>query len=199
LTGNAIARQKGRAAYLVFDETIRRTMEKAFDVTYAVFAGMEKLKDLDGQLKGLKEAGNPNVFVAGSLEKLARKTGMNPATLKATVDEYNAFCVKGHDDDFAKDPKFLRPLKEPKFYAFRNFPSAYGTFGGIKVNEKMEVLTKDQSVIPGLYAAGNDANTIFGDPPDYNWKVSGSGYGYALSSGRIAGESALEYRGRQGR
>ncbi len=195
-TGGVVARQKGLEAYLIFDESIRRKMETAFDNTYPVFPGMDKLRDLDGQIKMLKDAGNQNVFVADSVEELAKEMGMNPATLKATVDEYNTFCVKGHDDSFAKDPKLLRPLKEPKFYSFRIIPSAYGTFGGVSVNEKMEVQTKDQDVIPGLYAAGNDAHNIFGDPPDYNWKVSGSGYGYAVTTGRIAGESMLKYVGK---
>jgi fumarate reductase flavoprotein subunit len=195
-TGNAIARQKGRCAYLIFDESIRKKMEQAFDNTYSVFPGMEKLIDFDGQLKGLKEAGNTNVFVADSLEELAKKMGVNPAVLKATVDQYNGFCEKGHDDLFAKDPKLLRPVKEPKFYAFRCVPSAYGTFGGIKVNEKMEALNKEQGPIPGLYAAGYDGHTIFGDPPDYDWKTSGSGLGYALATGRIAGDSALKYLGK---
>jgi hypothetical protein len=28
------------------------------------------------------------------------------------------FCSKGHDDEFAKDPAHLCPVRSPKFYAF---------------------------------------------------------------------------------
>jgi fumarate reductase flavoprotein subunit len=73
-------------------------------------------------------------------------------------------------------------------------PCAPVTFGGIKVNERMEVLNKEQDVIPGLYAAGNDANIMYGDTPDYNHlKLAGSACGFALNSGRIAGENAARY------
>jgi fumarate reductase flavoprotein subunit len=191
LTANAIARQKGRCAYFIFDGIMRKSMEeKGFEAEAIVFQGHE-LVDFDAQIKGLQDSGNNNVFVADTLEELAQKMGIEPDVLQKTVDEYNRFCEKGHDDVFAKDPKFLRPVKAPKFYAFRNIPYIYGTLGGIKVNERMEVLNKEQDVIPGLYAAGYDANIINGDTPDYN--IGGSALGFALNSGRIAGENAARY------
>jgi fumarate reductase flavoprotein subunit len=197
--GNAIARQKGRCAYLIFDEGTRKSMEeKGFDSGGGgnLFPGNERLVDFDAQIKGLQDSGNNNVFVADTLEGLAQKIGIEPDALQKTVDEYNRFCEKGHDDLFAKDPKFLRPVKVPKFYAFRIMPCAPVTFGGIKVNERMEVLNKEQDVIPGLYAAGNDANIMYGDTPDYNHlKLAGSACGFALNSGRIAGENAARYIG----
>ena len=62
---------------------------------------------------------------------------------------------------------------------------------GIKINHKTEVVTQDFDVIPGLYAAGADANAIFGDT--YVFLLPGNMVGFALNSGRIAGESVLEY------
>jgi fumarate reductase flavoprotein subunit len=75
----------------------------------------------------------------------------------------------------------------------------YGTLGGIKINEKTEVLDKENLVIPGVYAAGYDACGIFGNPPDYNFYTPGSPFSFALNSGRIAGENALEYIKSMGR
>jgi len=111
------------------------------------------------------------------------------------VDEYNRFCEKGHDDLFAKDPKYLRPVKEPKFYAFRIIPSAYGTMGGIQVNERLEVLDGEQNIIHGLYASGYDAFIIYGDIMDYDWNLPGMALSFALNSGRMAGENAVKYLG----
>jgi hypothetical protein len=37
-----------------------------------------------------------------------------------------------------------------------------GTLGGIKINERTEVLDRNDRVIPGLYAAGNDAGGLYG-------------------------------------
>ena len=127
------------------------------------------------------------------MAELAAKTGINSAGLKKTVDEYNGYCEKGHDDLFAKDPAFLLPVKEPKFYAMRIVCCGYQTIGGIRVNGKTEALTKERKVIPGLYAAGDIiAAELFGDPP-----INGVGtLGFAISSGLIAGESTLAYIGK---
>jgi fumarate reductase flavoprotein subunit len=200
-TGNAIAKQKNRCAYLIFDGLSRKYMEEeGFEYPYElVFPGNKRLRDFDEQIKGLKDIGNKNVFIADSLKALANSMGIDPDELQKNVDEYNRFCENGHDDLFAKDPKFLHPVKKPAFYAFRVIPSAYGTIGGIKVNEMMEVLNKESNVIPGLYAAGSDANMLYGDTPDYNWKLTGSALGFALNSGRIAGEFVVEYINSRGR
>ena len=74
--------------------------------------------------------------------------------MQRTVEEYNKACETGRDELFNKNPRYLRLVKQPRFYAARFFPAGYGTLGGIKINHKTEVLTKDCEVIPGLYAAG---------------------------------------------
>jgi fumarate reductase flavoprotein subunit len=66
-----------------------------------------------------------------------------------------------------------------------------GTLGGIKINEKTEVLDRNDRVIPGLYAVGNDAGGLYGD--SYDVITSGASSGFALNSGRISGENALKY------
>ena len=157
-TGNAISKQKGRCAYLIFDGSTKKHLEETgFENKTRVFPGNERLIDFDGQIKGLRESGNENVFEADSLKSLAEAMGIDPDALKKNVDEYNGFCEKGHDDLFAKDPRYLRPVREPNFYALRVIPSAYGTLGGIQVNERLEVLDTEQKVIQGLYATGYDA------------------------------------------
>ena len=132
-----------------------------------------------------------NIFAGDSLEELAKKTGIDSITLLNTVDEYNKACDTGRDEIFHKKAKFLRAVREPKFYAGRLFPGAVGTLGGIKTNHKMEVLNKNSEVIAGLYAAGYDANSIHGD--SYAYLLPGGTLGFALNSGRIAGENAVKY------
>jgi fumarate reductase flavoprotein subunit len=53
------------------------------------------------------------------------------------------------------------------------------------------VLDKNWDKIPGLYAAGTDACTIFGD--SYVFLLPGNTMGFALNTGRMAGENAAEY------
>jgi fumarate reductase flavoprotein subunit len=194
--GNACARQKNGCSYTLFDEAIRRhMMEKGIDKNM----GTENppgtpLVNFDSELKAALKKKNPHIFVVNSIRELAGRIGVSPPVLKATVDEYNKFCEKGHDELFAKSQQYLRPIKEPKFYAMRCVTMTLGTLGGIKINHRTEVVDKEESPIPGLYAVGNDASGMYGD--SYNIYLSGGTLGFAVNSGRIAGENALRYIGK---
>ena len=175
---------------MILDEAAKKYYEeKGLDTLTLVFPVTE-VENFDAELKQALDQGNKDIFVADSLEELASKTGINPDGLRKTIDEYNKFC-ETRDELFNKSYKYLKPVKQPKFYAARLFPGAYGSLGGIKINYKTEVLTKDYEVIPGLYAAGTDACSIYGDT--YVFVLPGNTMGFALNSGRMAGENAVEY------
>ena len=190
-TGNAIARQKNRCAFIIFDEDIKKHYEKnGLDFLVSIAPHL-RIDNIDVGIKNALDFGNDHIFVTNSLEELAAKTGIDIDGLKATVEEYNKYCEKGYDPLFNKSHRYLRPIKQPRFYAARNFPSAYGSLGGIKINHRTEVLTKDWKKIPGLYAAGTDVCSIYGD--SYVFVLPGNTMGFALNTGRIAGEKAAEY------
>jgi fumarate reductase flavoprotein subunit len=189
-TGNAIAMQKDRCSFLIFDENIKKGMETDFDFRSIVFP-VTKFDNADQSIQTVLDRGYQHVFVADSLEELAEKTGIDTNGLVSTIEEYNQFCAKGYDDHFNKANRYLRPIEKPKFYAGRQFPGAYGTLGGIKINHKTEVLDKKWNPLPGLYAAGTDACSIYGD--SYVFVLPGNTMGFALNSGRMAGENAAEY------
>ena len=191
-TGNAISRQKERASFLIFDENIKNHMKttKGFDFLHLVFP-YTNAGNFEALMKDALDSGYEYVYEADSLEELAGKTGIDPAGLKAAVEEYNRFCENGFDPIFNKSRKYLRPVKEPKFYAGKQLPGAYGSLGGIKINYRTEVIDKNWNKIPGLYAAGTDACSIYGDT--YVFILPGNTMGFALNSGRIAGENAAEY------
>ncbi len=192
--GNANAKFKEGYTYSLFDSSIlRRLKEQGLDKSVNVRTPPgAKLLNFDRELEILFEKENTDVFVADSVEELAGKLGMDAAVLKSTVETYNRFCEKRHDDLFAKDPKYLRPLEGPKYYAVKAHTVTLGTMGGIKINHNAEVIDKKDSVIPGLYAAGFDAGGMYGD--SYHVSVaSGSSVGFAFNSGRIAGKSSLKY------
>jgi fumarate reductase flavoprotein subunit len=120
---------------------------------------------------------------------------MSPDALRDTVAEYNRFCAQGHDDLFAKAPRYLWPLQGPRFYAVKARTIFLGTMGGIKINEKAEVIDKNEKVIPGLYAGGFDAGGLYGD--SYCMKdSSGLCSAFAFNSGRLAGRNALKFVGK---
>ncbi|MGD0794820.1 MAG: FAD-dependent oxidoreductase [Dehalococcoidales bacterium] len=192
--GNTVARLKEGYSYSIFDEAARRNMTEHGIDKYVGYKNMPgtRLTDLDVELKAALSKKNPDVAVAGSIEELAQKTGIDPAELKKTLDEYNGYCVQGRDPVFAKAPRYLRPLKEPPFYAVKAYTVFLGSLGGIKINHNMEVVDKKGGVIPGLYAVGTDAGGLYGDTYCF-LPASGTTLGFALNSGRIAGKNALEY------
>jgi len=192
--GNVNAKFKEGYTYSLFDSSIlERLREEGLDkgVNVRTPPGT-RLTKFDSELEILFEKGNMDVAVADSIEELAAKLEMDGSVLKSTVKEYNRFCEKKHDDLFAKDPKYLRPLKGPKFYAVKAHTVFLGTMGGIKINHNTEVIDKTENVIPGLYAVGFDAGGMYGD--SYHISVaSGSSVGFAFNSGRIAGKNVLNY------
>ena len=132
------------------------------------------------------------VWGSQSQEELARLIEIDPAILRATVDQYNDCCAKGRDRLFVKNPKFLRPLLGPRYYAVKVRTAFLGTMGGIRINQYTEVVDKKNAVIPGLYAGGFDAGGMYGD--SYPITASpGLSSAFAINSGRIAGRCALEY------
>jgi fumarate reductase flavoprotein subunit len=192
--GNAHIRLREGYSYTIFDEALKQYMVEHGIEKGAAYKNLPgtQLVNFDKELTVALEKGNPDVFVAGSIKELAGKIKVDPKVLKATVGEYNRFCEQGHDELFAKDPKYLRPIKNPTFYAMRAHAVMLGTLGGIKINHLTEVLDKEEEVIPGLYAIGIDAAGLYGDC--YNFKYSsGATFGFAINSGRMAGEGALSY------
>ena len=119
--------------------------------------------------------------------------GADPETVKATIDEYNTAGDKGHDDIFAKDRSYLTPLRTPPYYAIKCCVNLLVTHGDIKINHRMEVLDKQDKPIPGLYAVGDDVGDV--DSDTYNIHLPGHSFGFALASGRIAGENAAGFIG----
>jgi fumarate reductase flavoprotein subunit len=191
-TGNIISRQPGGYVFRIFDEEIKSDLVERGGLNAGNYSPPRMpLTNLDEEIKSAVEKKSPHVFVADSIEELADKMGVDKNRLTKTVDEYNGFCAKGHDDHYAKDPTHLRPIRTPRFYVFKCYTDFLVTLGGIKINEKAEVLDRKGSVISGLYAAGCDAGGMYGD--SYDISASGIGSSFAFNSGRIAGENALHY------
>lgn len=188
---NAIARQKNRVAYSIIDQAmLDRYNEEGLDLINVVTSTM----DMSYFMKEMEEAiaNNSDVFfTADSIEELAEKTGIDAVGLQATMDSYNQMCDKGLDKEFNKQAKYMKPFTGGKYYALMFMPSAYGSLGGIKINDMLEVVDTDSKTIPNLYACGTDANAVCN--PDYVFILPGNTLGFAVNSGRMAGRNAAEY------
>jgi len=189
-TGNAISIQKGRVAYSILDSSILRGYKKNGPDVVNFVHRPDTVADFDDIVTEYIANGNPDVYKADTIEELAGMLGIAPGALAETVDSYNEMC-KSSDLQFYKHRRFMKPIAKAPFYAGRFRPGAYGTLGGIKINTSAEVLDCDWNAIPGLYAAGTDTCTIYGD--SYMFLLPGNTMGYCINTGRFAGESAADY------
>ena len=132
-----------------------------------------------------------------TIEELATNMGVDAATLSATVNRYNEFAAKGEDPDFHRgeanydkmygDPSVtpnpcLRPLSDGPFYAMPIYPGDIGTNGGLKTNDKAQVIGTNGKPISGLYAVGNNAASAMGE----SYPGAGVTIGPAMTFGYIA-------------
>jgi 3-oxosteroid 1-dehydrogenase len=124
-----------------------------------------------------KLAAKGELVQAKTLPELAKKMGVDTDTLLATVERFNEFARKGVDEDFERgrtlydqyygDPLVkpnpnLGPIEKGPFLAVKIYPGDLNTKGGLVTDEYARVVREDNSVIAGLYAAGNNTASVMG-------------------------------------
>jgi succinate dehydrogenase/fumarate reductase flavoprotein subunit len=137
-----------------------------------------------------------------TLAELAHACGIDAGRLLATVQRYNAMCADGKDLDFAKGETpynriqgdaihaaardlpnpCMGPIERGPFYAVKVVMGSLGTFAGLRVNTQAQVLDARQQPIAGLYAGGNDMNSMMGG----HYPAGGITLGPAMTFGFIA-------------
>jgi fumarate reductase flavoprotein subunit len=196
--GNTVDKQPDKICYALFDAKIKQYIideelkRPGWGLQRQVLHLQPQIdpKELDRELQLQVDKGGGKI--SNSWDEIAVWIGAAPDALKATVNEYNGFCDQGHDEMFVKDPRYLLALRTPPYYGIKCHSGFLGTIGGIKINHHMEVLNHQGNPIPGLYAAGVDTGGWQGDT--YGGRdLAGSAFGFAINSGRIAGENAATY------
>jgi succinate dehydrogenase/fumarate reductase flavoprotein subunit len=133
---------------------------------------------------------------ARSWEEMAAKIGVPASNLRQTAERFNELAHRGHDDDFNRgdsaydnyygDPTLpnpnLHPLGKPPYYAFEIILGDLGTSGGLRTDEHARVLRPDDSVVPGLYAVGNNSAAVMGR----SYAGAGATIGPAMTFGYLA-------------
>ena len=141
-----------------------------------------------------------------SLEELARKLGIDANGLQGAVQQINHYAQTGEDPDFGrgttayqqnigdatagnKNPN-LGPLQTAPYYAVKIFPGDIGSSTGLATDTFARVLDADGTPIDGLYAVGNDMNSIMGGV----YTAPGITIGPGLVFGFIAAKHAVSAR-----
>ena len=132
-------------------------------------------------------------FIDGweTVEEMAAGLGIDADKLKATLDRYNEHAARGEDPEFHKAADWLAPQDHGPWGAYDltlgKAMYAGFTMGGLSTTIDGEVRHEDDSVIPGLYAAGACAANLAQDAKGY---ASGLQLGDGSYFGRRAGRHA---------
>lgn len=136
---------------------------------------------------------------ADSLPELAQRCGIDPDELTATVAEYNAAARRGEDPAFHRgatpfnryggDPEVkpnpsLAPLEKAPFYAVRVRQGSFGTFAGLRADERARLLDAHGAPVPGVYVVGVDQKNVLGG----HYPAGGVNLGPAMTFGYLAAQ-----------
>lgn len=110
-----------------------------------------------------KEEGGHFINKVNSLEECASEMGCSFDTLKNTIDVYNRSVASGNDEEFGR--RFMKGqfLSGP-FYLFKCTPVVGITIGGLKVNQRMQVLNEYGEPISKLFAARRNRRRLAPGP-----------------------------------
>lgn len=136
--------------------------------------------------------GKGKLFQADTLEELAGKLGIEDVeTFIASVERYNELVSAGSDDDFGKDPQYLKPVDTAPFYGIYRNAGITAITSGILTDASQRVIDANDEPIAGLYAAGNTAGGFFGGVEYQLRTIEGISIGKAFTGGYVAVETAL--------
>lgn len=157
-------KQPGQQVYLIYDQSIFETNKLSrgyFEHGYSV--------------------------KADSVANLAKKINVPVSNLEATFKDYWNAYKTGKDTAFGR-PEMVIPLDKAPFYAAKVTPGIHHTMGGVTINPKTEVQSKDGKSIPGLFAAGEVTGGVHGGN-----RIGGNAVADIVTFGRIAGQNAAAY------
>lgn len=157
--------QEGQYAYVIFDQNLR-----------------DGLKAVEKYIK------NGIVVQADTIEELATKLDIDPATLAETLNTWNEAVANQNDTEFGRDTGMEADLSVAPYYAIKVAPGIHHTMGGIKIDTDAEVINTEGNTIPGLFAAGEVCGGIHGGN-----RIGGNAVTDIVVFGRVSGENACDY------
>ena len=160
----AIDKLNEHGAYLIFDQGIR---DRVKAIEFYDHVGL--------------------VTTGQSLDELAEKVEMDPATLKQTVATWNDALENG-DQEFGRTTGMDRGINDGPFFSIHIAPAVHYTMGGVAINDKTQVLNEKDQVIQGLFAAGEIAGGLHG-----NNRIGGNSIAETVIFGRQAGQQSFQY------
>jgi len=172
--GGAILNQPGGVAYQIFDHKVAALLEPRYATSEPI--------------------------VAQRLDELVRKLELDHEAALRTLNEFNRAAGCGSFNPSIPDGMATRGISPPKsnwaqkldtppFSAYQVTGGITFSFGGLKIDQRAQVLSTAWTPIPGLYACGEMVGGLF-----HNNYPGGSGLMSGAVFGRIAGANAARDR-----
>lgn len=143
------------------------------------------------------------LVTARTVRELAAAIGVDSSGLEQTIADNNRYARTGRDEQFGKgenpfDRQYgdqehqpnpnLGPIEVPPYYAIAVVPTPLGTALGLRTDPEARVLTESGTPVEGLFACGNDADSVMAA----EYPGAGCQVGSALTFGYIAARHAAQ-------
>lgn len=150
-----------------------------------------------------KFVANGYLFEARTVEQLAKAINAPPENLRMTINRFNGFAKSGKDEDFCKGENIydqsngdadvkpnpcIGPISNAPFYALPVYPTPLGTSRGLSADNHARVCDASGIPISGLYACGNDMQSVFGG----EYPGAGAQIGQAMTFAWVAVQHAAQ-------
>lgn len=125
-----------------------------------------------------------DVHKADTLDELADVLGVPADNLKASVEQWNAYCEAGEDPQFGLDKRYLQPIDTPPYWGVNQHVKVISVNSGVMVDGNYQVVDSDLAPIPGLFAVGTVGGDVCGNN---DWRMSfGLSNGHCMTAGRYS-------------
>jgi len=172
--GRVILEQPGNFAWQIFDQKVMHLLRDEYRIKQITKVTADTLEELATKLEG--------VDAASFLKEVA---GYNAAVKRDVPFNPNVKDGRGTLGLDVPKTNWANTLEDAPFSAFQVGCGITFTFGGLRINDRGEVLDVDLAPIEGLYAAGELVGGLF-----YFNYPGGTGLMAGSVFGRIAGTSA---------
>ena len=171
--GRAVLAQPGAMAWQLFDDNVIHLMEPRYSTSKPITA--DTIEDLIAKID-----------VDDRAQAIETVKAFNSAQRKPGA-EYDPTRKDGLSTQGLSPEKtnWARKLDTPPYYAYSCTGGITFTFGGLKINDKAQVIGTDWRPIKGLYTCGEMVGGLF-----YDNYPAGTGLVSGATFGRIAGRNA---------
>jgi succinate dehydrogenase/fumarate reductase flavoprotein subunit len=138
-----------------------------------------------------------HIKTSDDFTQIATELGLDPAVVLRAVDDWNAICEKGVDEEFGYEPQWLKKLERPPYFGMKLGSNLLSTQCGLQINADMQVIDTQGKPIEGLYASSTTIGGMIGNASNGGGKASPYGSnaltwltGYMAAQGILGERSA---------